>query len=122
MASHRMPGVRLARMRQTSKPCRRRSSEKKLQRELDLPRTKPSRGDNSSCRWKRCFPIGASREDLPGDIREGKVGVVENVEEFRPELQCPALAQLLDRGIFYQREVQVRHARTGQNISSRVSQ
>src|SRR5712691_9512733 len=97
-------------------------SKQELQRKLDLPRTQPSRGDNPSCRCKRGFPIGASREDLPGYIREGKVGVVENIEEFRPELQCPAFAQPFDRRIFYEREVQVGHAGTSQNISSRGSQ
>ena len=76
------------------------SLEKKFQRELDLTRTRRASGGNNACRRKRRFPIRSAREDLAREIVQGKVGVIENTEELPPELQSPAIAQLVDRYIF----------------------
>src|SRR5712691_12402199 len=68
-----------------------------LQRELELPR---ARGRRSDRRRRGGIPV-AGAVALENDLtREREIGVIENIERFRPELQIESLADpnLLEQG------------------------
>src|SRR5262249_31608042 len=71
-----------------------------------------TRGGNNSCCRKRRFTVCTSRKDLAEGIVHCEVRVVENIEEFSPEIQSPVLAQLLDVYIFSERKIEAKVAAT----------
>ena len=79
-----------------------RISEQELQRQLDF-----SRGQGCQDLVERARAYVA--------IGKTVVGVIQEVEDLRPELKLP---RLTDRNIFERREVPVRIARPLRNISS----
>src|SRR5205809_5278854 len=85
--------------------------EHQLQRELDLPRG-PIRLSNHACRWA---DPSSRKNDL---VRGSEIGVIENIDGLRPELQSQFLA---DGELLEQRCVEVYQARAPQRSSRHVA-
>ena len=80
--------------------------EQQLQSELDLPRivgSITSGADPAKVRVGEIARTGDGHDAVAAEIRRVKVRVVENVEEFGPELQVDSF---LDRERLKDREVQ----------------
>src|SRR5712692_8364902 len=85
-------------------------SKQELQRELELPRGPIHLRDET----RRGADVGAIENDLSG-VRE--IGVIENIEGFRPELQKQFL---VDLELLEQRGVDVNQAWTPQRPARNV--
>ena len=90
--------------------------EKQLQRELDLPRG-GGRLRNLAGRFAIVVAGGVARENHL--IREPKIGAIENIERFRPELQRHAL---LDGDPLEQGSVDVEQGWAANRATPRVSE
>ena len=104
--------------------------EHQFQRKLYLPggaggTVDPSGGGQGS------FPISVAREDdcsviaardPAADSGSGEVGAVQDIEEFRAELQLPALSQIAYRGILRKGEIQGSKPGSPEEISPGRSQ
>src|SRR5713226_5050842 len=85
-------------------------SEQELQRELDLPRGR-GRGPNGA---RRGADFGAREDDLDWVL---EIGVIEKIEDLRPELQIQSLA---DSDLLEQRSVHVNQTRATERSARHV--
>ena len=88
------------------------------QPKLDLPRSGVRTSDEPSGR-KRGLGTGASGKHSGSG--SGKIGAVENVEEFGSKLYLPCFTQESQGGIFHDRKIQICNPRSCQDIPPRIA-
>ena len=90
-----------------------------LQSELNLPRRSRGRSNET------CSPswMAACVENVRifGGSRLGKVRVVQDIKELRPELRVEVLRNPLDRVVLKQGEIQVRRPRPSQDVATGIA-
>ena len=89
-------------------------SKDNFQRKLDLPGRRPRTADSTKC---RTWSSGSVREN--GRVRRTKIGSVEQVEKFRPELNVSCLG---DVKVLHQRKIDGYQTRAYHGASTQISQ
>jgi len=93
-------------------------SKDNLQSELNLPRCR-GRVSNLPRVTKWSFVRNISREDRA--VRQAEIGMIQDVEEFGPELELAGFAEQRQRCVLRQRQIPSPKARPSQHVAASVA-
>src|SRR5260221_2351335 len=96
-----------------------RRSENKLDGELDLPLRDRRPGQQTCPATQR--PIGQKDVTVVGDRGRGEVGMIQDVEDLGTKLHVEIFRDALDAIVLEDGEVQIRDARTDQDVSAGIA-